>query len=268
MATITNTAALQALSLLRSSKIAGFENIPITPQPSFELSESKAKFYLFRLSLLGDSQSRGIIDPSDLKVVNEALKKKQSPGSISERAILNLAGEFQRKFGISYPIRLSSGGLWDPTKIKDPTPQEVQKLAQALQGNLVGSGSQVITIHQALDFKRTEVSLHKTDILLSFLQNSGLAQKDGEMIAWINPEEVVSIQADFHHHSSLSKGFEPDGKTVIYRIVYEEKESKENKWLEVEVKPYDDYQTDPYTNGYLKALAKKTEELIRPKLKL
>lgn len=268
MATITNSTALQTLSLLRSSRIPGFESIPLTPQPSLEVDESKAKFYLFRLSLLGDSISRGVIDPSDLKVVNDALKDKKLSGSISEKSVLNLAGEFQRRFGVSYPVRLSNGRIWDPAKIKDPSQQEIQNLAQSLQDNAIGPERQVITIHKTPDYERDTTVLRKTDLLLTFLQNSGLAQKDGEMITWIKPEEIISIQADFHHHSSLSKGFEPDGKTVIYRIVYQEKGSKESKWLEVEVKPFADYQRDPNANGYLKILAKKTEELIKPKLKI
>lgn len=268
MATITNSTALQTLSLLRSSGIPGFESLPISPRTSLEIDKDKAKFYLLRLSLLGEAQNRGVIDSSDLQVVNQALKAKKQTGSLSEKSVLDLAGEFQRKFGVYYPVRLSSGRVWDPAKIKEPTTQEVQKLAQALQGNSTGPEGQLITIHKIPDYVFDKTLLRKTEILLSFLQNSGLAQKDGEMITWIKPEEVISIQADFHHHSSLSKGFEPDGKTVIYRIVYQEKDSKESKWLEVEVKPFADYQRDPNANSYLKILAKKTEELIKPKLKI
>lgn len=271
MATITNSAALQTLSLLRSSRIIGFETAPLTPPSSLELDEAKARFYLLRLSLLGDSQGRGLIDPSDLKVVNDAIKvvnkgNKRSE-TLSERGVLNLAGEFQRRFGVSYPVRLSNGRVWDPSKIREPSQQDIQKLAQALQDNSIGPDRQVITIHKTPGYESDAV-LRKTDFLLTFLQNSGLAQRDGEMISWIKPEEIVAIQADFHHHASLREGFKPDGKTVIYRIVYEEKDSKQSQWLEVEVKPFADYQTDPHANGYLKALAKKTEELIRPKLKL
>ncbi len=267
MATITNSTAIQTLSLLRSSGILGFEKLPLSSPSSLEIEKDKANYYLFRLSLLGANQTRGIIDSQDLQAVNTALQEKGKK-PLSERQILNLAGEFQRKFGVSFPMQLSNGRLWDPAKIKDPSQQEIQNLAQALQGNSIGPERQVITIHKTPDHERDTTVLRKTDILLTFLQNSGLAQKDGEMIAWIKPEEVISIQADFHHHSSLRQGFEVDGKTVVYRIVYEEKGSKESKWLEVEVKSFAEYQRDPNANGYLKILAKKTEELIKPKLKL
>ena len=270
MATLTNPAAVQALAYLRDSKIKYFDEIfRQAPEDleKWDLDSKKARKLLIYLSNLGETDPAGLIDPTDLLEVNQALLNQGQSPDFSEQQVINLVSEFHKKFKIEIPVRLSPNRLWEPEKTGSPDGAELRALEDALTLTI---DNQVISFdeaHKVMTIKRAKNNHKAADTLLSFLQASGLTDKRGLVLTHIEPEEVKEIQASFRYDIP-HQGFKADGKTVIYKIFYKDKDLNRQTVLEVEVKPSEEYIKNPDANRYLRALSIKTKQLVTPKLKL
>ena len=136
----------------------------------WKIDASKAEKILSSLGDLGEKGPLGTIDPSDLEAVNSALQKKHQPTQFFEQRVVNLVDEFNRKFGVRVPLRLSGGRLWEPAKTKSPDAADLSSLEDALTQN---KDNQVISFdkdHKIMSIKRAPTNHKSADTLLSFLQ--------------------------------------------------------------------------------------------------